>query len=68
MMSEMLSSPIIHGALSGLLAAGVVDYHAFMRCQTFKDVVAWDWSTAGLRWIQGAIAGAVSAIGLGWVT
>lgn len=57
---------IIQGAVAGLLAAVVVDYHAFQQWKSLDDLTKYDWKTAGLRWAQGAITGAVTvgAVGL----
>lgn len=52
------------GAISGLLAAAVVDFHAFLTWKNAHDVASYDWATAAFRWFQGAVAGAVAAAGL----
>ncbi len=47
------------GALGGLVAAIVVDLHAWTRTPG-----AFDWSLAGRRWVAGAMAGVLAALGL----
>ena len=52
------------GAISGLLAAAAVDFHAFKAWQSFGDAKAYNWPVALFRWCQGAVMGAVAALGL----
>lgn len=59
-----LANPYVRGAVSGLLAAAVVDFHAFLGWKSFDDTTKYDWKTATFRWFQGAVAGAVAAAGL----
>ena len=66
-MSAFLASPIIHGAITGLVTAAAVDVHAFRSWQSFHDAAVYSWSTAIFRWCQGAICGAIAAAGLGVV-
>lgn len=66
-MTSILTNPIVKGALSGLVAAAVVDVHAFMRFKSKNDVATYDWGTAALRWGQGLIGGALTAAGLGFL-
>lgn len=56
---------IWHGALSGLLAAVMVDYAAFRTWQSFEAAKSYNWSVAIWRWLQGAVSGAVAGAGLG---
>ena len=65
--TSVLHNAIVRGAISGLLAAAVVDLHAFMRWKNVHDAVTYDWNTALLRWAQGLATGALSAAGLGMV-
>ncbi len=58
---------LVRGAVAGLLAAAAVDFRAFKAWQSFHDAAVYDWKTAGWRWFQGAVVGAVSAAGLGVV-
>lgn len=67
-MKDVLSNGIVKGAISGVLAAAVVDMHAFQRFKSKQEFASYDWGTAGLRWGQGAIAGALSAAGLGMLS
>jgi hypothetical protein len=64
----MLSNPVVKGALSGLLAAALVDVQAFLAWKSLDQAKSYAWSTAIFRWIQGAAAGALSAAGLGLVS
>ena len=50
---------IINGAVSGFVAALLVDLHAW---QASKD--QFDWVLAIKRWIAGAISGALAGAGL----
>ena len=61
---EILQHPIVRGAIAGVLAAGLVDYGAFRSWKSFDDAAAYDWATASWRWLQGAIVGALTGIGL----
>lgn len=63
-----LLNPIVKGAISGVLAAAVVDIHAFLSWHSFGEVKTYNWGTASFRWIQGAITGALAATGLGLVS
>ena len=67
MMDWLLHSPILRGALSGLIAAAAVDFAAFRAWQSFQDARTYQWSLAFFRWGQGAILGALSAAGLSGV-
>ena len=40
MMTTLWQSPITHGALSGALAAALVDLHAFRAWKTYQDALA----------------------------
>ena len=51
---------IIAGALSGFVAAAVVDIHAWS-----KTSERFDWALAVKRWVAGAVSGASAAIGIG---
>jgi hypothetical protein len=62
--SVVLANPYVRGAISGFLAAAVVDFHAFMRWQSFEECATYSWKIAAFRWVQGAVAGAVAAAGL----
>jgi hypothetical protein len=64
-MNPYLANPIVRGALSGLLAAALVDIHSFRTFKNVDEFAAYDWRLAGFRWFQGAVAGAIAAAGLG---
>jgi hypothetical protein len=55
----------VNGALAGLVAAALVDVHAFMRWQRLQEAATYDWKTAALRWMQGMVGGALTGLGLG---
>jgi len=63
-MTAILSHPLVKGAVSGLVAAMIVDVHAFMRFKSKNDVASYDWGTALLRWGQGLLGGAFTALGM----
>ena len=56
-MNELMQKAI-SGALSGLLAAAIVDIDAWKQTGKF------DWALASRRWLAGAVFGASSALGL----
>lgn len=58
----VLRSAAFHGALIGFLAAARVDYMAFQSWKSVHDAADYNWSTAALRWAQGAAAGLVAAV------
>lgn len=64
-MTAWVHYPIVAGAISGLMAAAVVDLHAFRSWHSFQDARAYDWGVASWRWFQGAITGALAALGMG---
>lgn len=64
-MHQFFAHPVVRGALSGALAAAVVDLHAFREWKNFYQVTNYDWGTAAFRWVQGAVMGGVTAAGLG---
>jgi len=65
---SILTNRIVTGAISGVLAAAAVDYHAFLTWKSFDDVKHDQWSTALFRWVQGAVMGAATSAGLGALT
>ena len=64
-MINFFHNPIVHGAVSGLVAAAIVDVHMFLTWKKWEEAAVYSWSTACLRWVQGSIAGALAATGLG---
>ena len=65
MLMTIWSSPLMAGALSGLLAAALVDFAAFRSWKSFDSFRTYEWSTATWRWFQGAVTGLVTAAGIG---
>ena len=65
LLNVIAHTPTFRGALSGAVAAAVVDIHAFLTWKSFDQFRTYDWGTAGLRWFQGAFSGAVSGAGYG---
>lgn len=61
----LASNPIFKAALGGALTAASIDYHAFLQWKSVKDATTYNWGMAILRWLQGAVSGAVVAAGLG---
>lgn len=55
----MTTRSILVGAVSGFVAAALVDLHAWS-----DGAGAFEWGLALKRWITGAISGAVTAAGL----
>ena len=66
-LQDILANPIARGALEGIGGALVIDYVAFRSWKRLDDALSYDWRTAGWRWLQGAVGGAVAAAGLGTV-
>jgi hypothetical protein len=62
-MTQFLHEPVVRGIISGIAAAAVVDFHAFMSWHEFADVKKYAWGTAAFRWLQGAIMGAITGAG-----
>lgn len=54
-----LTKKLIAGAISGFLAAAVVDVQAWS-----KSKEPFDWGLALKRWVAGAISGATGAFGV----
>jgi hypothetical protein len=62
----LLRHPVAKGAIAGALTAAWVDYGAFRKWQSWKDVADYDWAVASWRWFQGAFVGALTGLGLLW--
>ncbi len=56
------------GALSGALAALVVDINAYLGWAKAHDGSSWDWRVAFARVLQGAVTGAMAGFGLSAVS
>jgi uncharacterized membrane protein len=63
--SLFVHSPIVRGAASGIVTAAIVDIGAFRGWQKWSDAVTYNWGLASWRWFQGAILGALTALGWG---
>lgn len=57
-------TPLLHGALHGAGGAMLVDYAAFRTFKRWNDLASYDWGVATLRWVQGALGGALVAAGI----
>lgn len=55
---------LISGAVSGFVAAFLVDWNAFMRSEPSAK---FDWGLAFKRWVTGAVSGALAGLGMGAV-
>lgn len=55
---------IFQGAVSGFLAAAIVDFRAFQSWKNVHDAVTYNWNVALWRWFQGAVVGAATASSL----
>ena len=53
---------ILAGAVSGFVAAFLVDWNAFTKSNPGE---AFDWKLAFGRWVTGAISGAMAGLGMG---
>lgn len=62
-LQALLAHPVVAGAISGLGGAALADYAAFRSWKSYDEALAYDWGTALWRWFQGAIGGAVFALG-----
>lgn len=65
-MSEVMTvfqHPVVQGAIGGLIVAARVDYAAFAAWQSFGDAAGYNWWLASWRWFQGALIGALAALG-----
>ena len=67
-LQTILHYPIIRGALTGAAAAAVVDVHAFLTWKSVQEALTYSWSTAALRWVQGAVTGALAGAGFGAIS
>lgn len=61
MLHTILIAPWFHAGLGGLLAAGAVDYHAFLTWRSWKDAAGYSWGTASFRWVSGFVIAALGA-------
>lgn len=68
MLSTILHNNVVRGAVSGALAAALIDFNAFRSWKKWSDAMTYDWRTAAFRWAQGAAVGSVTALGVGAVS
>lgn len=61
---KALSNRVVAGAVSGALSAAAADYGAFRTWKSVQEALAYSWGLACWRWFQGAVFGAVGALGL----
>lgn len=61
-----MTNAILRGALSGALGGLIVDINAYLAWSKAQDGLAYNWTLALSRIVQGAIAGAAAAAGLGF--
>lgn len=61
---EVWHTAYVQGALTGALSAAWIDFVAFKSWKSFDDVWRYDWRLAAFRWTQGAVTGAVAALGV----
>lgn len=55
----------VAGMCSGAIGAARADFHAYTTMRTPDEFRAYNWRVARFRWMQGAILGFVSGLGLG---
>lgn len=63
-MGELVTHPLVHGALLGFWTAFSVDLALFLKASGWK-VEGFDFSVATKKWVSGAITGVLGALGLG---
>lgn len=63
-MSELLMHPVVRGAIAGAVAASAIDIQAFRSFKSATDLKTYSWSLALFRWVQGAVFGALTALGI----
>lgn len=67
-MTALLENKIVAGVIAGVAAAVLVDVAAFRSWKRWQDARTYDWGVASFRWCQGALMGALTAVGLGVAT
>lgn len=67
-MHDLITNKFIAGALAGVVSAALVDYQAFRLWKSFAEATQYAWGTAAWRWLQGAVAGAVTAAGIAGIS
>ncbi len=67
-MVTMNGQKILNGAVAGILSAVIVDLHAWQNDGfAFSWAKSFEWRVAIIRWLQGAVTGALAGAGLGVV-
>ena len=61
---NFLHNRLVAGAISGALGGLVVDINAYLAWQKYQET-PFNWGLALSRIVQGAVAGVISALGLG---
>lgn len=64
----VLHNSVVRGALTMALGAAYVDIAAFRKWQSVHEALEYNWSLAAWRWFQGAVLGALAALGLNTVS
>ena len=67
-MGDLLHQPVVRAALEGALVAAAIDYAAFRSWKSWQEAARYDWRTASFRWVQGAVYGAMTGLGLAGLT
>ncbi len=55
--TTILNNAQVRGAISGFLAATLIDVQAFRRFKSLDEFAAYDWRLAAFRGAQGAVVG-----------
>lgn len=64
-MHDFLTSSFFKGAITGLVGAMAVDYHAFQKFKSDEEFKGYNWKLAFTRWAMGMFSGAITGSGLG---
>lgn len=67
-MQDLLSNPFVAGAIAGVVSAAAADLTAFRSWKSFDDAKTYSWAVAAFRWFQGAVLGALAAVGIAGLT
>ena len=66
-LTDLAHNQLVRGAASGIVTAAIVDIGAFRGWKTWHDAATYDYKLASWRWFQGAVLGALTALGWGSV-
>lgn len=61
---QVLEHPVVRGALTGWASAAAIDFAAFKKWESVEEAARYGWRLAAWRWFQGAVVGAVAALGI----